>query len=93
MFSCVLLLHRLEFFPPETSFLKAALTTTPPLSHPLPSTLLAGTTLVRIYHRPHISQYNPRARATEFLFRFLTLEDATYTFSRNVGKKLPLPTS
>jgi hypothetical protein len=73
MFSSVLLPHRLEFFPPETSFLTAALTTLP-LSHPPPPTVLAGTTLVRIYHRPHSSLYKLRARATGFFFFFWILD-------------------
>jgi hypothetical protein len=55
-----------------------------------PTTLLAGTTLLRTFHRPHFSLYKHRIGTAGFLFGFLKLEAGTDRLSRNVGKKLPL---
>ena len=63
------------------------------LSVPFPppsSTLSSGTTLLRTYHRPHSSLYNPPTRVTGFLLGYLISEEGTDRLSRNVGKELLL---
>jgi hypothetical protein len=57
---------------------------------PMASTLLAGTTLLKTYHRPHYSLYKSRATAPGSLFGILTLEDWATMLCRNVGNKLPI---
>jgi len=42
-------------------------------------------TLLKSYDRPDLSLYTPHTKVTGFLLGFLTLEDGTDTFSRNVG--------
>jgi len=54
------------------------------------STLLAGTTLLRTYHRPHSSLYKICIGTAGFLFGFLTKEAAADRLSRNVSKLLLL---
>jgi len=54
------------------------------------STLLAGKTLLRTFHRPNFSLHKHRIGTAGFLFGLLNLEAGTDRLSRNVGKKLPL---
>ena len=56
----------------------------------LRNVLLLAITLLKSYDRPDLSLYTPRAKVTGLLLGFLTLEDGTDKFSRNVGKELPL---
>ena len=62
--------------------------TSPSLLQPA-STLLAGITLLRTYHRPHVPYINCIPDLPSF-FGFLTLEDGTDRLFRNVAKELPL---
>jgi hypothetical protein len=63
---------------------------TSPFLLPPASTLLAGITLLIIYHRQHVPYINCVLDLPSFFFGFLTIEDGTDSLFRNVGKELPL---
>jgi hypothetical protein len=69
MFSCVLLSHLLEFLLSRNVSLQSCSNYhTPPSCQPLVSTLLAGTTLMKTYHRPQPSLYKHRVAWLEPAF-------------------------
>jgi hypothetical protein len=78
IFPCVFLSHLLEFLLSRNVSLQSCSDYhTPPPSQPLVSTLLAGTTLLKTYHRPHPSLYKLLSGQTAFFCGFFFLDDGT----------------
>ena len=78
MFFCALLSHLLVFLLSQNISLQSCSDYhTPPLSQPLASTLLAGTTLLKTYHRPCSSLYKLLLGQSAFFCGFFYLEYGT----------------
>jgi len=67
----------------------ATLTTTLPSIHPLATTLLADTKLMRLF-TAHTLPYVTPYWGSRLSFGFFNPEEVTDRLSQNIGKKLPL---